>query len=164
MAANYHRASQWFVWGSCPVRQKTVWKLNRQHYAPAETVALGISFQLLNSLTKASSGERVKETVKPKRDYRLRRHLTNIHPQNCEESWANWSAAPELRTVKYSTCVSLRVPYLNLSSHGPGHGTVGPIVWKRAIYGPGHFRLKAQTQHQIDEGLWWRMVMAQRDI
>lgn len=47
--------------------------------------------------------ERVKETVGPKRDYRLRRHLINTHPQNCEESWANWSVDPELRTVKYST-------------------------------------------------------------
>lgn len=33
MAANYHGASQWFVWGSCPVRQKTVLKLNSHHCA-----------------------------------------------------------------------------------------------------------------------------------
>lgn len=33
MAASYHGASQWFVWGSCPVRQKTALKLNSHHCA-----------------------------------------------------------------------------------------------------------------------------------
>lgn len=93
--------------------------------------------------------------------------LTPTNQLNCEESWVNWSVAPELRTVKYSTMPQGWASGFHIWTYPvtvPGHGTVGPTVWKRATYGPGYFRLKAQTQHQIDEGPWWRMVMAQRHI
>lgn len=142
--------------GVLPCQAENSLKANRHLCAPAETLALGISSQLLNRLTK-SSGERVKETAGPKRDYWLRKHLTNTHQLNCEGSWANWSAAPELRTVKYSTMPRGWASWFHIWTCPvmvPGHGTVGPIVWKRAIC-PGHFRLRPQTQHQIDEGLWW---------